>query len=119
MRNSKYISLLIAAIGIVFSASVSRAQVTATATVTLTVVSAPGVNFAPSAKWNTLSSPVADNGSHAMPEMTFRSPGNVLVRLNSVGTAPEKFNLEQGQVKTFTANELKGVSSVEIDYLGS
>lgn len=119
MRTSKHISFLIAALGIMFSASVSRAQATATATVTLTVVTAPGVSFAPYAKRNIPSSATADNITRSKSGMTFNSPGNVLVRLNSATDLPEEFDLEQGQAKTFTVNQLKGVSSVEIDYLSS
>ena len=102
-----------------FAASASSAQVTATATVKLTIVPAPGMNFIPSVAPTVLSR--ATIGSEGVPEqgMTFRSPGNVLVQLNSVNAVTSRFNMREGQVKTFTARQLHNAARIEIEYLGS
>lgn len=122
MKNLKYISLLLATAGVFLAAPVAHAQVTATATITLTVVAAPGINFAPSTAMSaqTAAAPVGGvSRSAAAPGINFRSPGNVLVQLNSGNVSPVKYNLGEGEVKTFSAHQLKHVSSVEIVYLGS
>lgn len=119
MKKSKPILLLLALVGVMLMASASQAQVTATATVTLTVVAAPGMNFTPAPKLSTGSAALAHPGVSGNAGMTFQSSSNVMVKLNSKNLPGSSFNFEQGQVRTFTAKELSGVSSVEIDYLGS
>jgi hypothetical protein len=119
MKKSKYISLLLALIGVTLMVSASQAQVTATATVTLTVVAAPGMNFTPARRSGTGSAALAHPGISGSAGMTFQSSSNVMVKLKSKKLPGSSFNFEQGQVRTFTAKELSGVSSVEIDYLGS
>lgn len=102
-----------------FAAPASRAQVTATATVKLTVVPAPGMSFTPSRIPTVLAH--TTNGNEGVPArgMTFESPGNVMVQLNSVNTVTSRIKMREGQVKTFTARQLHDVVSIEIDYLGS
>lgn len=119
MRCPKYILFLLATIGTLFAASACEAQVTATATVRLTVVPAPGMNFIPSTSPAFLSdsknvAPDAPTGA-----MAFKSPGNVLVQLNSANSVTSKFDLREGEVKTFTERQLHDATSIEIDYLGS
>jgi hypothetical protein len=119
MKTTKNISLLLALVSILFFASESRAQVSATARVTLTVVPAPGMNFKPATKPAVTSPVVVSNRSADNSGMTFMSSGNVMVQLNSKGAAKSRFSFGEGQTRTFTARELHNVSSVEIVYLGS
>lgn len=119
MKKTKYISLFLTFIGLMLLASISNAQVTATATVTLTVIPAPGVNFSP-AKSNASSAVVASNLSSAEPAITLRGSSNMLLQLNSSNSnGNTQINFQRDQVKTLTAKDLRGVSSVEIVYLGS
>lgn len=119
MKKVKNISLLLTLIGILFLASESNAQVTATATVTVTVIPAPGLTFTPT-KLPESSAVVASNSVSEGPGVTFRSSNNVSVQLSFLnGAKKSQVNFQQDEVKTFTAKELRGVSSVQIVYLGS
>jgi len=116
-RKSKISLLFLPIIGLLICASTSRAQVTATARVTLTVVPAPGLNFTPAnpAK-NSAAMSQADNGG-----ITLHTSSNVAVMLKTSGekNALENNNPGQGVTKTLTPKELSGVSKVEVVYLGS
>ena len=119
MKTSKYISLLLALMGVMMLASNSQAQVSATATVTLTVVPAPGMNFSRPSKATTSSSALTLPGKSLNSGIIFQSSSNVMVELHSRNLHSSRFSFGQGEARTFTSKELKGVSSVEIDYLGS
>ncbi len=106
-------------IGLVFCATEAKAQVTATARVTLTVLPAPGMNFTTGAVKSRTSTVAVQKPAPVNPSVTFQSPGNVMVQLKSSNLRSSEYNLSQGEMKTFSAKELQGVSSVEIDYLGS
>lgn len=119
MGNPRHIALLLAILGVVFSASTSQAQVTATTTVTLTVVPAPGISITPVMKQSEGSRFVTSGRSSEVPGITFKSSQNVMVQLNSANSVSSEFDLQEGQVKTFSARNLKNISKVEIIYLGS
>jgi len=117
MKRKTNISLLLPAIALLFFASNSQAQVSATARVTLTVIPAPGINFSPAnpAKPSTIVNRSNDGG------LTLRTSSNVAVVLKS-STSRTTLNTEnvgQGTTKTLTTKDLNGVSSVEVLYLGS
>ncbi len=119
MKRTKNILLLFPFIGIMSLAPTTQAQVTATARVVLTVVPAPGMNFAPTPKQ--ASQPFAAGQMKATERngVVFQSTGNVMVQLNSTDARSSRFNFQQGESRTFTSNDLKNVTSVEIVYLGS
>lgn len=119
MKTPKYISFILAAAAIMFSASISQAQVTSTAMVTLTVVPAPGMSMTTVQMQSRNPGLLASGESSKSQAMVFRSSQNVMVRLNSADRVTSKFDLQLGQVKTITAKQLKGISKVEIVYLGS
>lgn len=119
MKKTRNISFLLALAPLIFYATLTKAQVTATATVTLTVVSAAGMNFTPASKLKTTSSIIRCGAASENQGVTFCSSENAMVQLNSSSSNPIKLDLQEGQVRTFSAGELKKVSSVEIIYLGS
>ncbi len=120
MKKRNHILTLLPLLGVVFVVSTAQAQVTATATVTLTVVAAPGVSFTPASTAGNSSVAMVQGSSRTNDAgMTFRSSANVMVQLNASGPNRAKYNLKDGQTRTFTAGELNKASSVEIDYLGS
>lgn len=104
-------------IGLPVHALISQAQVTAIARITLTVIPAPGVNFAPTnlAKSSSSVNQTTDGG------ITLHTSGNVAILLNS---CHHKIVLEanyfgQGQTETLTSKEFIDVSKVEVLYLGN
>lgn len=119
MRKRKLTSLPLAIIAVMLCVSEPKAQVTATARVTLNVVAVPGMDFNPALKRGSLSSIMTLGAVSENQYITFQSSSNVMVRLNSTNSGSRKLNFKQGQARTFTAREMKDVSRVEIVYLGS
>lgn len=95
-------------------ASAQQRSVTATATITLTVVRAPGVNFSP-ATTNRNGASLQQSTSSGI---TLHASTNVRVTLSSAA-GKSRLDLQADNTRTFTAHELNGVSSVEMDYIGS
>lgn len=119
MRNIKFTSLPLALVAVMLCVSEPKAQVTATARVTLTVVTAPGMDLSSASKQGSQSSVMTFGEVSENQRITFQSSSNVMVQLNSKDSVPRRFNFKQGQLHTFTAGELKKVTTVEIVYLGS
>ena len=119
MRKSKSGSLPLAIIAVILCVSEPKAQVTATASVTVNVVAAPVMDFNSASKQGSLSSIMTLGAVSENQYITFQSSSNVMVRLNSTNSGPRRLNFKQDHSRTFTARELKNVSRVEIVYLGS
>lgn len=117
MTYRRTIKLLLLLFGVVLCGQSARAQVTATATITLTVVSAPGFSFEQTAQHQNKS---ALTGIVSKPDagITFRSSSNIAVQLESLNHGDE-ISLRQGETKTLTRDELRGVTRVRVLYLGS
>ncbi len=119
MRKDRYITLLLALVAVLLSVSTSRAQGTATVTVTLIVLPPPQMSFTTNTTRSSGVSAVKDGRTSFNQGMTLESHGNVMVQLSSAKSRNTRFNFSQGEIKTFTPRELKGVSKIEVEYLDS
>ncbi len=122
MKNSKYISLILTFIGMITLARTSNAQgkiAAGTATISVTVVRGTGVSFSPSKSVDKSSPAVTSSVVQSESGITLHSTSNVMVQFNSSdGSVNSRMNFRQGDTKTITAKELRGVKSVQIVYLG-
>ncbi len=103
-------------IGLSVHPLITQAQVTAIARITLTVIPAPGINFASTNPIKSLFSiNQATDGAIAL-----RASGNVSVVLNfhNHKRILDMNCFRQGETKTLTSKEFIGVSKVEVLYLG-
>lgn len=104
-------------IGLSVHALTSQAQVTAIARITLTVIPAPGVDFASTIParscWSV--NQTTDGG------ITLHASGNVAIVLNFCNRKRilDANYFRQGETKILTSKELKGASNVEVLYLGN
>ncbi len=116
MKRLKNISLPLLVLGILFSVSISRAQVTATARVTLTVIPGPGITFTP-----VKSQPASAVNQGQDGGITIHTSSNVAVMLTSPNQNHQidPDHSAQGVTKTITSKDLHDVSKVEVVYLGS
>ncbi len=121
MKRPGTMLLLMIVAGVMLCVPQSTAQVTATATttVTLTILTAPSMNFTPVSDQRDTALIITPDARSDDPGIAFQSFGNAMVKLRSSKSATVRFYFKRGQVRTFTAGELKGVSSVEIVCLGS
>ncbi len=119
MKNTWYISLMLAVAAVVLWAPTTQAQVTATATVTLTVVAAPGLKIAPVSRQTQALSFVSTRAAQDQPILSFSCPQNVLIQMKKNNSTKMTISLRQGQVRDFSEKDFKGVSKVEVVYLGS
>ena len=119
MKKSWYIPLMLALAAIMFWAPPSQAQVSASATVTLTVIAAPGLTIAPVTRQSQSLPFVSRHGAQDKPVLSFSCPQNILIRMKNGNMTKATIDLRQGEVRDFSANDFKGVSKVEVVYLGS
>ncbi len=119
MKNMLYIPLVLALGMIVLWASPTQAQVSASATVTLTVIAAPGLTIAPVARQSQSLPFVSNHGTQNAPVLSFSCPQNILIRMKKGNSTKATIDLRQGEVRDFSTNDFKGVSKVEVVYLGS
>ncbi len=117
-KTLKILPLLTFASVLLLTAS-SRAQVTASARITLNVVSSPGVNFTPATQKGAAVI-IGDTTSPSEKSIALCSSSNVLIQLDGTGNNQHTdIDFRQGGVKTITEKDLRNVKCVEIIYLGS
>jgi len=119
MKNPKHIALILGCAAALLFSSRSFAQVSGTVTVTVNVVSAPAVAFVPTAIKKSPAAIVAGGSSLQPKGMTFVSSEFTAVHFKSAKSGGISFDLHRGQARTFTSAELKGVSEIRLEYLGS
>lgn len=119
MKKPWYISPMLALGVIVFLAPATQAQVSASATVTLTVIAAPGLTITPVARQSQSLRLVSGHGTQDEPVLSFSCPQNVLIKMKKGNSTKATIDLRQGQVRDFSTNDFRGVSKVEVVYLGS
>ena len=118
MDRKQYQCEILLVLGFLVCSSTSRAQVTATARVTLTVKAAPGIILIPIV---TIKNSLLTNQSNGVGMIMTSATSNVAVILYA---SEDKRFLDidpvgQGVTKTMTSKELKDISKVEVIYLGN
>ncbi|HUI29068.1 MAG TPA: hypothetical protein VLX91_02535 [Candidatus Acidoferrales bacterium] len=116
VRDTMFIIVLI--LGMMTCTSSTRAQLLrVTAKVTVTVISGPGINFTPANQTKSPSSLNQTDGGG----MTFHAATTAAVTLNfdTGGRILHQDNLRRGVTRILTAEELEGVSKVQVTYIGS
>lgn len=95
----------------------AHAQATGSVTVSVTVVPGPGCSFQKSLQTRNQdgATGIVSKGNDGI---TLRSTSDIAVRVDSFNHEDE-INLQQGQIKTFTREDLRGVKKIQITYLGS